>query len=726
MKRKFFEEKTTSDDKIISEGEDSIVSDPTDYSEYNLNKLQSTSRFLGAGLRSLLFCVNIDPFAIYKTGSIDQRAIRQRGIRQMRIHQSPQLRMSTNENDLAREKFNFYLNLIGVYFAIKLSILGLAQAIVYNHTGFSELDYRARNHSIVIDSLINLAKIIGDPIGAMTGISIAVLVIAIMGILNLFAYIPYYYHKKPPDAPNIRFMLDPLKELKRMDICAIEVIERMLVSLENFSELASFDLRAPTKASCILHRCAQRNDVTMDRISARIRRNYRFNDSNNSNSKDTTQSTLLRPSIEASDGQELHLGHHSHLRSNLTKIDQEACNSTKKIFEELKQRVWLMRPASHSAEWLVELYRACFKLEIFLALLAISVGSLTFIILLNGAFTANCHLNRRNLLLSAKIMNNSSSNSTSLNYNAGFQPSTCFAESSFTLADWFMFFEINLALWTMGAVVVMQIIMVTTNSLCQIEVIQGLQEDLRFCIRVIEYSNHHGENPINVTNDFNKFKSPRLSTASLTFFSEYQSRHSTIVSAAKDRSTSISTSCTKNNSLLVAYKNVQETKNMVFDTLLLRILVKLKVCENEFKKNTAFITEIIQSFLCMMGTVIFVTLLAGRFHGETIGLLKQNALIFAWVANNILLIIWSHTFARTVKLEKISWSLLAQIQVRLKQTNRNCMKDFVSMSWQKEITGGSLSDSRNSVRPFGMSITYERAIEFNFVVVSLASLMRTV
>lgn len=166
---------------------------------------------------------------------------------------------------------------------------------------------------------------------------------------------------------------------------------------------------------------------------------------------------------------------------------------------------------------------------------------------------------------------------------------------------------------------------------------------------------------------------------------------------------------------------------------LLRTLVKLLVTKDELRRNANFVSQIVESFLSSMGVSLVLALLGERLDDLKIVWLRSVIIITIWMALNLVLLVCANAFARIIDLQRVSWSILARLemfnepthsaQVRIKNREASDLDAIVS-HWRKFICSGALSDLRNSVRPFKMSITYRRAIRLNFLIISFASLVK--
>lgn len=168
-------------------------------------------------LRALLL-VNYDPFSVYKgTNHVSHQA-------KYRLYLSEELRIKQDDyaTKFARNR-NIIKNVILTYSMIKYTTIGIVQIMKYKivedykskSSSTSNNEYKNDQTFKFFDSLGNL---IGNPLSALTGISLMIYSSFIVGFAYSAAYLPYRFSYNPVNAVNLRFMLDPLREIKRIDI----------------------------------------------------------------------------------------------------------------------------------------------------------------------------------------------------------------------------------------------------------------------------------------------------------------------------------------------------------------------------------------------------------------------------------------------------------------------------------------------------------------------------
>lgn len=167
---------------------------------------------------------------------------------------------------------------------------------------------------------------------------------------------------------------------------------------------------------------------------------------------------------------------------------------------------------------------------------------------------------------------------------------------------------------------------------------------------------------------------------------------------------------------------------------LLMTYIKTMITGDEIRTTARVLTQHFQTFLvlvCISIVLIFMTNKIGGFESRFAPMLL---LLLIWLGNNPMLIGCAFVFSRTIELEKAAWSILAELRIRndliLRADGpqsyhfRSRLIDSLAKRWRKLVQSHSLSDRRNSIRPFGISLNHQHVLEVNFLVITVASLTR--
>lgn len=156
------------------------------------------------------------------------------------------------------------------------------------------------------------------------------------------------------------------------------------------------------------------------------------------------------------------------------------------------------------------------------------------------------------------------------------------------------------------------------------------------------------------------------------------------------------------------------------DTLMLTLLVKLLVISKEIKRNVRSVSCLVELFIFCYSLMIFSSIYSGLTNKSGSNAFNVLLFVFNVITLNSILLCWAFIYAKTVKLERLIWSLLSQ-ELIAKAKRKEPISLIIMNSWLRLAHSNDFSDINNSVRPFMMSITYKRVIEINFVVFSLFS-----
>lgn len=159
--------------------------------------------------------------------------------------------------------------------------------------------------------------------------------------------------------------------------------------------------------------------------------------------------------------------------------------------------------------------------------------------------------------------------------------------------------------------------------------------------------------------------------------------------------------------------------------IMLKVLGKTNVLLGEIKARTIFISEQVSSLLVLFGAGIVLALTAYKMYGPDIEALRANVIVSLWGSSNVILIVCAHEYSRMIRLERLGWPIVARLNSRLAPCHLTSQpkQDPLVIGWRKLIEEGCLIDPQNSVRPFGVSLTFKQILHMNFYITSLAALV---
>lgn len=235
----------------------------------------------------------------------------------------------------------------------------------------------------------------------------------------------------------------------------------------------------------------------------------------------------------------------------------------------------------------------------------------------------------------------------------------------FSWADLFAFVEIMLAILLACYIVVVLFVTMNMHSLTQLVIVDGLKKDLKVCLDRLDWLNSKQKGSL-----------------------------------------------------------IGDPTRVELEKSLLRTLTMVFIDYDEIKRIVCMVTRMMQDFMVPVIYGIIVAILAS--YADDRDLRRTLATFCTWLllANNILFIYSASVYARTIKIERLAWSLLARLRERASKEGR--AEDFISIMWRKLVLSHSLSDKQVSFSPFGVSLNYGKVMEMNFVFITLASLSRSI
>lgn len=186
---------------------------------FDPDDMNSFQIFLRELTRLALVFLQFDPFLIYKKDHSNKHKQLYRNFRftelEIKSDSSPKLQKSSRWAGL----------ILCAYLSFKFTSNCVVQLILYQHSKRAE--HQDGSSDLFMDFVIKYADTVGNPLKSLVGFSIFIYSALTVTIIYGFVVIPYLQSIRPFDAGSWRFMLDPLREIKRIDM----VIEERLISL---------------------------------------------------------------------------------------------------------------------------------------------------------------------------------------------------------------------------------------------------------------------------------------------------------------------------------------------------------------------------------------------------------------------------------------------------------------------------------------------------------------
>lgn len=286
-----------------------------------------------------LMLINYDPHSIYKgTNKVSHLA-------KYRLYLSDELRIDDCKNDL-KQKANIAKFIILIYLVTKYIVICIIQIIRYS---ISQDNLNAlENTNQTLKFLDYLGSLIGNPLSALTGISLMIYSGFIVGFIYSFGFLPYYFTYNPVDAISLRFMLDAQREIKRVDM----LIKQKLDDFASFINMQRYPLRDDY---LIIYDERYFSDYQQNS-------NYHKNNKLNIHQKDENENHLM------------------------------FLNQQMNILNEERSRIWKMRPEYYSSETFKQLETNVFRSQINSVAIGIIILCILPESLLNRATHGKCQL----------------------------------------------------------------------------------------------------------------------------------------------------------------------------------------------------------------------------------------------------------------------------------------------------------------------------------------------
>lgn len=170
-------------------------------------------------------------------------------------------------------------------------------------------------------------------------------------------------------------------------------------------------------------------------------------------------------------------------------------------------------------------------------------------------------------------------------------------------------------------------------------------------------------------------------------------------------------------------KSILGEKRQYLNDALLKMLVKTKTSLDEFRAQAEYISEQVSSIIVFFGSSLVMQLTVGLLNGPDIRDLRLNVIWFMWISANAILFLCAYQYSKITMVQKIGWSILAQLLPGPVEEPELFYLDPLVSGWLRFIGQGAFTDVRNSIRPFlGVSLTFRQIIQLNFWITSLGAL----
>lgn len=337
------------------------------------------------------------------------------------------------------------------------------------------------------------------------------------------------------------------------------------------------------------------------------------------------------------------------------------------VARQLKQ-VASLRPNIFTASWYHSSYRYSLTMSGFAMLECIAS-----LILL---FTAFYHVTKKDLCAIKQV-------------------EECIYSNILTLNDSIYIAEIIMAVfWIAVAFMLVNLVLNYTNIIAQLKMVRGANEDLSLCLKMISaYNVYFSLNQVHYS-DRDRFKF-NLQLSNLSYLLEDQDR----------------------------------AKEEEIELVLLRTYIKLVVTGDEIKRTAQFLGLGCEVAFELTGFVFFVLCMNYIYTDSKIQPTQIVLLINCYTLTNPVMLLCSYAFSRTIELEKIAWSILAELSTyqevvqrrgNLRLYNSNEHIEVLARRWRKLVHSYALSDRRIASSPFGLSMTYGQVINIDYFVLTVA------
>lgn len=168
-------------------------------------------------------------------------------------------------------------------------------------------------------------------------------------------------------------------------------------------------------------------------------------------------------------------------------------------------------------------------------------------------------------------------------------------------------------------------------------------------------------------------------------------------------------------------KKFKDQRNEFIDSTLIDALIGVKLFDSKSKqtaKTMSSLMHVVIGIGLLQSISTFLSILGDRAT-TLANYYDAKVLVFsiAWAYTNSVILICALLFAESLKLNKLIWSLLSEVLVRMDDEDQLVTKDPLSIIWIK-FNRNEVFNSLHAVRYFGIKLTFKMALEVNFFVFS--------
>lgn len=289
------------------------------------------------------------------------------------------------------------------------------------------------------------------------------------------------------------------------------------------------------------------------------------------------------------------------------------------------------------------------------------------------------------------------------------QSNNCEYNDTFTFRDFISLLELFCARFITSSYIILMFIIVCSDLIFIQSIVRETKSDLKDCLNTITQAVAGIKSSPGYS--FNKLQ----------------------VSSNQTDSTTRNRFSGANNKYSFGTEN-SKTMHIVEVSLLINY-IKLMVTLCEIERSAQSVRKHVESILIIVAIALInlaITIIVDSPGERSIQLAW---LVLCWTAINPVLFGCAFVYSQTVRSEKIAWSISAamrshqnvalQTSLLRAYSSSDGLIGSLAIRWRRLIESFSLSDRRNSVRPFGMSLTYGQVLRMNFFILSIVSLRQT-
>lgn len=160
------------------------------------------------------------------------------------------------------------------------------------------------------------------------------------------------------------------------------------------------------------------------------------------------------------------------------------------------------------------------------------------------------------------------------------------------------------------------------------------------------------------------------------------------------------------------------------DNLLTETLIKQQLFEDHMEQSIDFLTECLT--VIMINNVIAVTM-SSIYKTLKLSFSNLDNVLFivVWAYLDYLLLICAIFLAKLNEIKKLDYSILAETYQHAIQSNLASPNDSLAALWRRIVFNFRVEE-RFSISPFGIKLNYQTMLSINFVLISLASVIKSI